>query len=73
VINPDDCIDCGSCVAECPVEAIYPENEMPEFDQSSIWFNASNARKLKDEGAEPITEQQDPLPNADKRKKSLGY
>jgi ferredoxin len=25
-INPDECIDCGACLPECPVEAIY-ENE----------------------------------------------
>jgi len=27
VINPDECIDCGVCVPECPVEAIFPEAE----------------------------------------------
>ena len=26
-INPDECIDCGVCVTECPVEAIQPESE----------------------------------------------
>ncbi|AZL15531.1 ferredoxin FdxA [Rickettsiales endosymbiont of Stachyamoeba lipophora] len=27
VINPDECIDCGVCEPECPVEAISPESE----------------------------------------------
>ena len=27
VINPDECIDCGVCVPECPVEAIRPDTE----------------------------------------------
>ena len=27
VINPDECIDCGVCVPECPAEAIFPESE----------------------------------------------
>lgn len=27
VINPDECIDCGVCEPECPVEAIKPESE----------------------------------------------
>ncbi len=27
VINPDECIDCGVCVSECPVEAIKPESD----------------------------------------------
>ena len=25
VIDPDECIDCGVCVPECPAEAIFPE------------------------------------------------
>ncbi len=27
VINPDECIDCGVCEPECPVEAIRPESD----------------------------------------------
>lgn len=26
-INPEECIDCGACVPECPVEAIYEDEE----------------------------------------------
>jgi ferredoxin len=26
-INPDECIDCAICIPECPVEAIYPDND----------------------------------------------
>ena len=26
-INPDECIDCGACVSECPVDAIYESEE----------------------------------------------
>lgn len=29
-INPDECIDCGACGPECPVDAIFDENEVPE-------------------------------------------
>jgi len=29
-IDPDTCIDCGLCVDECPVRAIYPEEDLPE-------------------------------------------
>ena len=28
-INPDECIDCGACEPECPVEAIYEEDAVP--------------------------------------------
>ena len=34
-INPDECIDCGACVPECPVNAIFAEDEVPE-DQK-VW------------------------------------
>jgi NAD-dependent dihydropyrimidine dehydrogenase PreA subunit len=30
VIDPDECIDCGACEPECPVEAIYPEDAVPD-------------------------------------------
>lgn len=29
-IHPEECIDCGACVPECPVEAIFPDDEVPE-------------------------------------------
>jgi NAD-dependent dihydropyrimidine dehydrogenase PreA subunit len=30
VIDPEECIDCGACEPECPVEAIYPEDAVPD-------------------------------------------
>jgi len=39
-IDPDECIDCGACEPECPVEAIYPEDEVPEKWRSYIQKNA---------------------------------
>jgi len=32
VIDPDECIDCNACVSECPVEAIYPEEDVPDSE-----------------------------------------
>ena len=29
VIDPEECIDCGACEPECPVEAILPEDAIP--------------------------------------------
>jgi NAD-dependent dihydropyrimidine dehydrogenase PreA subunit len=29
VIHPEECIDCGACVPECPVEAIFREDDVP--------------------------------------------
>ena len=34
VINPDECIDCGVCEPECPVDAIIADTE----DENGKWF-----------------------------------
>jgi NAD-dependent dihydropyrimidine dehydrogenase PreA subunit len=39
-IDPDTCIDCGLCVDECPVKAIFPEEDLPEEWQKFIKINA---------------------------------
>jgi ferredoxin len=28
--DPEECIDCGACEPECPVEAIFPEDALPD-------------------------------------------
>jgi ferredoxin len=40
-IDPDTCIDCGACVAECPYDAIFAEDELPEEYTASIDKNAA--------------------------------
>ena len=30
VIHPDECIHCGACEPECPVEAIFEDDDVPE-------------------------------------------
>jgi ferredoxin len=44
VIDPDECIDCAVCVPECPVSAIYAEEDVPA-DQRD--FTAENATLAK--------------------------
>lgn len=44
-INPEECIDCGACEPVCPVNAIFPENELPEKWHSFIEKNAAYFRK----------------------------
>ena len=39
VINPDECIDCGLCEPECPIEAIYAEDEVPADQIEFIEIN----------------------------------
>ena len=60
VIHPDECIDCGLCVPECPIEAIYPDDELPSDQIEFVEINA----KLADV-YENITEAKEPLPDAD--------
>ena len=45
VIDPEECIDCNLCVAECPVNAIYPEDEVPEDQKQFIDLNAELSLK----------------------------
>ncbi len=39
-IDPETCIDCGLCVDECPVKAIFPEEDLPEEWASFVEKNA---------------------------------
>lgn len=59
VIHPDECIDCGVCVPECPVEAIYADTDVPHGLERYV---ALNAELAKDWPA--ITRKVDPLPDA---------
>ena len=44
VIDPDECIDCTLCVAECPVEAIFAEDDVPDSQREFIQVNAELAK-----------------------------
>lgn len=44
-IDPNECIDCTLCVAECPVEAIFAEDDLPKTQQDFIALNAELAKK----------------------------
>jgi len=41
VIDPEECIDCGACEPECPVEAIFPEDALPDKWVSFAAVNAA--------------------------------
>ncbi|MFT4717817.1 MAG: ferredoxin [Rickettsiales bacterium] len=58
VIHPDECIDCGVCVPECPAEAILPESE-----ELLEWIEIN--RKYSEKWP-VITLKKDPLPDAEK-------
>ena len=60
VIDPDECIDCTLCVAECPVEAIYAEDDVPPAQEHFKALNAELAKKWK-----TIIERKPAPPDAD--------
>ena len=39
-INPAECMDCGACIAECPVEAIFTADEVPADKSAAVDKNA---------------------------------
>ena len=60
VINPDECIDCGVCVPECPINAISEESP-----DNLRWVEIN---KELSKNSPNITTIKEPLPNADKYK-----
>jgi ferredoxin len=44
-IDPETCIDCGLCVDECPVKAIFPEEDLPEEWKKFIEINTAYYKK----------------------------
>ena len=45
VIDPEECIDCGACEPECPVEAIFPEDAVPDKWAPFIGINYTYRRR----------------------------
>ena len=55
-IDPDECVDCDACVSECPVAAIFHEDNVPPEWREYIALNAEMAAKCP-----PIVERKAPL------------
>jgi ferredoxin len=60
VIDPDECIDCTLCEPECPVEAIYSEDELPAGQEQYLKINVELSQEWP-----VITEMKDPPEDAD--------
>ena len=58
-IHPEECIDCEACVPECPVEAIFLEDNLPEEWADFTALNAELSLTCP-----VITEQKEPLAEA---------
>jgi ferredoxin len=63
VINPDECIDCGVCVPECPIDAIVADNDV---NTNIVFWTEINGRLSKKWPV--ITKKKPALPNAEEWK-----
>ncbi len=61
VISPDECIDCGVCEPECPIEAIIPDTE--KGAERWVEINREYAEQWPN-----LTVKKDPMPEADEYK-----
>jgi ferredoxin len=52
VIHPDECIHCGACEPECPVEAIYEDDDVPEKWKEYVELNANAVGSFSEEELE---------------------
>jgi ferredoxin len=55
-IDPESCICCDQCIPECPVEAIFAEDDVPEDQMAFIALNAEMSQTCP-----PIVEKKQPL------------
>jgi ferredoxin len=67
VIDPDECIDCAVCIPECPVNAIYAEEDVPDGQKIFIELNAELTA-----GWPSITKTKGSLPEAEEFKDKTG-
>jgi NAD-dependent dihydropyrimidine dehydrogenase PreA subunit len=54
VIHPDECINCGACETECPVEAIFEDSAVPEDQKEFIQINEEETLPLGSEELDKI-------------------
>lgn len=73
LIDPDECIDCNACVPECPWEAIFEEDLVPDIFKDDI---SLNARIVDKERFVPQRDESLAIPSPEEveaNKKKWGY
>ena len=60
VIDPDECIDCSVCIPECPANAIFAEEDVPEDQKKFIALNAELSPEFSS-----ISRSKTPMPDAE--------
>jgi ferredoxin len=69
IIDPEECIDCGACEPECPVEAIFPEDALPDKWEPFVKINyaypdAGRADQLPRRRIRPRAQRPEPAPRS---------
>lgn len=54
MINPDECINCGACETECPVQAIYEDSAVPGDMKEFVDMNQSETTSLSDDQLDAV-------------------
>ena len=73
-IEPEECINCGVCEPECPWEAIFEDEQVPDVFQEDIALNASIAESKDAFEVPEVTEKPKPTPEEiEENKKRWGY
>ena len=67
VIDPDECIDCAVCIPECPVNAIFTEDDLPADQKHFLELNAELAKIWS-----TLSDTKEPLPEAEEFKDVTG-
>ena len=66
-INPETCIDCNACMDECPVEAIFEEDDLPDGQEHWVDINEERSQETPN-----ITDTLEPLEGAEDKREALG-
>jgi ferredoxin len=73
-IDPEECIDCGVCEPECPWEAIFQDEDVPEIFQGDIALNARMVDRKDDFRVPEVVDKEPPSPEEIKaNKRKWGY
>ncbi|MCU0669374.1 MAG: 4Fe-4S binding protein [Myxococcota bacterium] len=73
-IDPEECINCGVCEPECPWEAIFEDEQVPEVFQADIDLNAKIVDAKDQFEVSEVVEKPKPTPEqVEENRKKWGY
>jgi ferredoxin len=73
-IDPEECINCGVCEPECPWEAIFEDEQVPEIFEEDIALNARIVEHKGDFAVPDVEEKTKPTPEQiEENKAKWGY